>query len=228
MSNNDWILKAEDIRREFRLPDSSLKVLKGISFSLSKGEMLAISGESGVGKSTLLHLLGGLDHPTSGKIQIDGTYLGDQSEERLAHFRNQNIGFVFQFHYLMEDFSALENVMIPMLVNGKKQREAEDQGELLLELVGLSDRKSHRPNQLSGGEQQRVAVARALANEPKIVLADEPSGNLDTATGHRLHDLLFTLNRDRATTFLIATHNKELAHGCHSQFEIVDGRICEH
>ncbi|RKX28100.1 MAG: lipoprotein-releasing system ATP-binding protein LolD [Candidatus Zixiibacteriota bacterium] len=228
MNDNDWILEAEDIHREFRTPEATLKVLQGISLNLSKGETVAVTGASGIGKSTLLHLLGGLDKPTSGEVRIGGTLLGDQSEEKLACFRNRNVGFVFQFHYLMEDFSALENVMIPMLISGRKRRDAENRGELLLKQVGLSNRKSHRPDQLSGGEQQRVAVARALANEPKIVLADEPSGNLDTKTGHQLHDLLFTLNKDSAMSFLIATHNQELAQGCNRQLEIVDGKIREH
>lgn len=227
MNDNDWILEADSLHREFRTPEATLRVLKGITLSVPKGEMLAVTGASGVGKSTLLHLLGGLDKPTSGDVRIGGTSLGPQSEEELARFRNREVGFVFQSHYLMDDFSALENVMIPIMIAGKGRREARDQSELLMELVGLSDRKSHRPNQLSGGEQQRVAVARALANEPQVVLADEPSGNLDTSTGRRLHDLLFRLNRDRATTFLIATHNQELAQRCHRCLEIVDGQISE-
>jgi lipoprotein-releasing system ATP-binding protein len=220
-------LDAIDIHRSFQTPETTLHVLNGISFSMPPGEMVAVTGASGVGKSTLLHLLGGLDRPTSGEVRVNGTTLGKQTEQDLAAFRNRNVGFVFQFHYLLEDFSALENVMIPMLVAGRTRREAAERAELMLELVGLTDRKSHRPTQLSGGEQQRVAVARALANDPRIVLADEPSGDLDIDTGRRLHDLLFRLNQEHGTAFLIATHNRELSAQCSRRFEIVDGKIRE-
>lgn len=159
---------------------------------------------------------------------VAGVPLGAKSETQLAGFRNETIGFVFQFHYLMNDFTALENVMIPQLVMGKKKSEAAERSEQLLSMVGLKDRTSHRPKQLSGGEQQRVAVARALANEPPIVLADEPSGNLDTSTGRRLHDLLFQLNAENDTTFLIATHNRELAERCDTETQIVDGKVFDH
>ena len=153
--------------------------------------MVAVTGASGVGKSTLLHILGGLDRPSKGRVTVSRTSFEGLSEADLARFRNRKVGFVFQFHYLLDDFKALENVMIPMILGGRSHPEAARRGELLLEQVGLKDRMTHRPKQLSGGEQQRVAVARALANEPEIVLADEPSGNLDTATGRKLHDLLF-------------------------------------
>jgi len=225
--NNDIILSATDLHRDFKTPETTLPVLKGISLELARGEMMAVTGASGVGKSTLLHLLGGLDRPTSGEIRINGAVLGNKSERELAWFRNVNVGFVFQFHYLLEDFSALENVMIPLLVAGRKRSEARRKGEQLLEMVGLSDRKSHRPTQLSGGEQQRVAVARALANDPRLVLADEPSGDLDTGTGRMLHDLLFRLNREQQMTILLATHNRELSEGCHRRVAMVDGRISE-
>jgi len=226
MENNS-ILEATDLYRVFKISDTTVNVLSGISITVPKGEMLAVTGASGVGKSTLLHLLGGLDKPTKGEIRIDNELLNNKSEEELSLFRNRNVGFVFQSHYLLEDFNALENVMIPLLIGGKKHSEAAKKGELLLDLVGLTDRKTHRPTQLSGGEQQRVAVARALANDPQIVLADEPSGNLDTDTGRKLHDLLFKLNRDFNTTFLIATHNKELAQGCNRQLKIVGGKLSE-
>lgn len=226
MENNS-ILEATDLYRIFKTSDTTVNVLSGISITVPKGEMLAVTGASGVGKSTLLHLLGGLDKPTKGEIRIDNVLLNNKTEEELSLFRNKNVGFVFQSHYLLEDFSALENVMIPLLMGGKKRTEAAKKGELLLELVGLNDRKTHRPTQLSGGEQQRVAVARALANDPQIVLADEPSGNLDTDTGRKLHDLLFKLNRDFNTTFLIATHNKELAQGCNRQLKIIGGKLSE-
>ena len=227
MNSNDTIVTASNLHRRFQSPETTLHVLRGVSLSVKKGEMIAVTGASGVGKSTLLHLLGGLDRPTEGEVRINDTRLNEKSEKELAAFRNRNVGFVFQFHYLLEDFSALENVMIPMLVAGHRRPEAERQGERLLDLVGLTSRKSHRPTQLSGGEQQRVAVARALANNPRLVLADEPSGDLDTTTGRMLHDLLFQLNREHQTTFLIATHNMELAEGCHRRMKIVNGQVAE-
>lgn len=227
MDSNENILEAEDIHRFFETPETTIEVLRGVSLSVPRGNITAVTGASGVGKSTLLHLLGGLDRPTSGSVRINGVDLGDKTEEELANFRNKYVGFVFQFHYLLEDFSALENTMIPLLVGGKSRQAARKKAELLLELVGLTDRMSHRPTQLSGGEQQRVAVARALANDPAIVLADEPSGNLDTKTGRMLHDLLFELTREHAITFLVATHNRELADGCYREYGIVGGKISE-
>lgn len=223
----DKILTAKDIHRVFKTASTVLPVLRGVSLEIKRREVSAVMGASGVGKSTLLHILGGLDRPTQGEVYINGVSLTEQSEKSLAQFRNRNVGFVFQHHYLMEDFSALENVMIPMLVAGKRRSEAVAQGELLLGLVGLSDRAEHLPRQLSGGEQQRVAVARALANNPEIVLADEPSGNLDTGTGRMLHDLLFDLNSSKGVTFMIATHNLELAERCHRRLEIVEGALRE-
>jgi lipoprotein-releasing system ATP-binding protein len=219
------ILEAVGIQRLFATADGLLQVLKGVDLTISRGEMVAITGVSGVGKSTLLHILGGLDRPTEGQVSLDGVLFSRLTEEERAKTRNQKVGFVFQFHYLLEDFTAIENVMIPMLLAGRKRAEAVKRGELLLEEVGLSSRKNHRPDQLSGGEQQRVAVARALANDPGIVLADEPSGNLDSATGRMLHDLLFRLNSQKSTTFLIATHNQELAERCNRQLHMADGRL---
>ena len=227
MDDKRDILSAFDIHRVFTTPETLLPVLKGVTLEVKRGEVISVTGPSGVGKSTLLHILGGLDHPTRGEVRIAGRSLSGQSEKSLAQFRNKKVGFVFQFHYLLGDFSALENVMIPMLVAGAKKDIALAQGELLLEQVGLKDRRGHLPRQLSGGEQQRVAVARALANQPEIVLADEPSGNLDTETGRKLHDLLFRLNSANGTTFLIATHNKELAECCQRQVRMVDGKVLE-
>ncbi len=227
IGTEDYILSAKEIHREFRTTDTVLPVLKGIDLDIKSRETVAVTGASGVGKSTLLHILGGLDRPTSGEVTVKGVSLSGQSEKALAIFRNEKIGFVFQFHYLMEDFSALENVMIPIMVAGVGNKDAIGKAELLLKLVGLKDRMEHRPHQLSGGEQQRVAVARALANDPEIVLADEPSGNLDTATGRKLHDLLFELNSDQGITFLIATHNQELANKCARNLELVDGRMVD-
>ena len=227
MDDKRDILSAFDIHRVFTTPETLLPVLKGVTLEVKRGEVISVTGPSGVGKSTLLHILGGLDQPTRGEVRIAGRSLSGQSEKSLAQFRNKKVGFVFQFHYLLGDFSALENVMIPMLVAGTKKEIALAQGELLLEQVGLKDRRGHLPRQLSGGEQQRVAVARALANQPEIVLADEPSGNLDTETGRKLHDLLFRLNSANGTTFLIATHNKELAECCQRQVRMVDGKVLE-
>lgn len=224
---NNTILKADNIHREFQTVENSLLVLKGLDLELKIKETAAVIGASGVGKSTLLHILGGLDKPTEGKVYINGESLSGKSEKNLARFRNEQVGFVFQFHYLMEDFSALENVMIPLLVAGRNKKDAIGKGELLLEQVGLKDRRYHRPNQLSGGEQQRVAVARSLANDPKLVLADEPSGNLDTATGRKLHELLMRIKEEHSMTMLIATHNLELAKQCDRVLEIKDGIIEE-
>ncbi|MBD3401873.1 ATP-binding cassette domain-containing protein [candidate division GN15 bacterium] len=226
-SENGPVLTAREVEKTFSTPDKLLPVLKGIDLELAQGEVVAVTGASGVGKSTLLHILGGLDRPTRGEITILGTAINRQSEKALARFRNHRIGFVFQFHYLLDDFSALENVMIPMILADTPRAEARQRGELLLEQVGLQDRTSHRPRQLSGGEQQRVAVARALANAPEIVLADEPTGNLDTTTGRALHDLLLRLNSRNKITFLIATHNEELANGCNRRLTMVDGRVFE-
>ena len=227
MVENGVILSAKDVTRDFQTMTSTLSVLKGVNIDLHAKETAAITGASGVGKSTLLHILGGLDKPTAGKVSLAGEPLQNKSEQELARFRNKKVGFVFQFHYLLEDFSALENVMIPMLVADKSKSDAKRNAETLLELVGLKDRNDHRSTQLSGGEQQRVAVARALANNPEIVIADEPSGNLDIATGRKLHELMMQLNAEQNITFLIATHNQELSQLCQRHFTINDGKIIE-
>lgn len=224
---NDRFLQARAVCRSFETSEGLLEVLKGVNLDVSKGSMIAITGESGVGKSTLLHILGGLDRPTKGSVAIDNEPLADKSESCLAAYRNRTIGFVFQHHYLLADFSALENVMMPALIMGKDKKEAESIAELLLDDVGLTSRKNHRPNQLSGGEQQRVAVARALINNPGIVLADEPSGNLDTKTGEKLHRLLNDLNRSRGTTIVVATHNKDLAASCDRTIRLANGCLDE-
>ncbi|MBN1213771.1 MAG: ABC transporter ATP-binding protein, partial [candidate division Zixibacteria bacterium] len=205
MDKPEKILTAVDIRRDFKTPEAVISVLKGVNLDIQQGDMAVVTGPSGVGKSTLLHILGGLDKPTGGEVRIGEISFDGMSEKELARLRTKKVGFVFQNHYLLDDFNALENVMIPLLLDGARTNEALGRGELLLEQVGLINRRYHRPGQLSGGEQQRVAVARALANNPWVVLADEPSGNLDTATGRKLHELLFSLNRDKSITFLIAT-----------------------
>lgn len=219
------LLEARGVKRDFDTSEGPLAVLKGVELSLNRGEMVAVVGHSGVGKSTLLHILGGLDKPTEGEVEINGRSFEKMDESGLAMFRNSHIGFVFQHHYLLDDFTALENVMIPALIAGNNKKTAQLRAEQLLEAVGLINRKNHRPQQLSGGEQQRVAVARALVNRPGIVLADEPSGNLDVETGRKLHKLLADLNKSDGTTFLIATHNRELAHICNRVVELKEGRI---
>lgn len=227
MEMSETILSATDVYREFPTSKGSIEVLKGVSLEIGRGRMAAVTGASGVGKSTLLQILGGLDRPTRGSVQIANQTISGLSETALARFRNRTVGFVFQFHYLMDDFTALENVMMPLLIAGENRQRAAEQAELALGEVGLRDRTTHRPKELSGGEQQRVAVARALVNQPQIVLADEPSGNLDTTTGRKLHDLLFRINSETGTSFVIATHNRELAAECNFELRLLDGRIAE-
>jgi len=202
-----------------------LTVLDGVEIGVAPGEAVAIVGASGAGKSTLLHLLGGLDRPTSGEVWLGERSLSRLDDRELAAIRNLQIGFVFQFHHLLREFSALENVMLPMLVAGVVNGEAERRALELLGQVGLSARASHRPAQLSGGEQQRVAVARALANQPRVVLADEPSGNLDTHTSEQLHDLFFRLRAEFGVALVIATHNRELADRADRILVIKEGQL---
>ena len=190
---------------------TELTVLDGVELQVKAGEAVAIIGASGAGKSTLLHLLGGLDEPTAGEVRIAGRGLGDLAGPELAAFRNEVIGFVFQFHHLLREFTAVENVMMPLLIGGAERPWARERAMALLDEVGLAARASHRPTELSGGEQQRVAVARALANSPALVLADEPSGNLDAHTSDRLHDLFFRLREEHGVALVLATHNRELA-----------------
>ncbi len=216
-------LVARGIRRSFKTAEGTLEVLRGIDLTINRGEMTAVIGESGVGKSTLLHILGGLDIPSDGTVEIGGEQFFAKNEKEMAAYRNEHIGFVFQYHYLLEDFTALENVMLPALIAGDSVASATERSEQLLSDVGLTDRMKHRPYQLSGGELQRVAVSRALANNPQIVLADEPSGNLDVRTGERLHSLLADLNRSRGITFLIATHNVDLTRSCGRVVKLENG-----
>jgi len=201
------MLKATAITKKF----GPLNVLKGVNISIEKGEMVSIVGSSGAGKSTLLHILGTLDSPDSGEIEIDGQLLNKLSSSQLASFRNQHIGFIFQFHHLLPEFDALENVCIPGWIANNPREQVKKRAIELLGILGLGDRIHHKPNELSGGEQQRVAVARALINEPLIVFADEPTGNLDSNNARELHQLFTQINQDFGTTFLIVTHNEELA-----------------
>jgi lipoprotein-releasing system ATP-binding protein len=205
-------LEARNLRKHFVGGDGSeLKILQGVELRVEPGEVVAIIGASGVGKSTLLQLLGALDRPTEGEVLVGGRSLADMDVEALAEIRNRYMGFVFQFHHLLRDFSALENVSMPSRIGGTPPGEALERAMELLGAVGLSDRAHHLPTQLSGGEQQRVAVARALANEPLVLLADEPSGNLDGSTSQELHDLLFDLREQEGTSMVLVTHNLELA-----------------
>jgi lipoprotein-releasing system ATP-binding protein len=205
--------------------DQRLHVLKGLDIEVREGEIAVIIGPSGSGKSTLLHLLGGLDRPSSGKVIVDDHDLGVLTDDELAAFRNKTLGFIFQFHHLLPEFTALENVAMPALIRGEKFDEARGRAVTLLEEVGLSERVEHKPNELSGGEQQRVAVARALMNNPTLVLADEPSGNLDEDNSQKLHQLLSDLAQKMGLSFVIATHNLDLTKRAHRVLQLVDGRL---
>ena len=206
---------------------SELRVLQGVDLRIQVGDAVSVTGASGAGKSTLLHLLGALDRPTSGEVFVDGTPLSGQDDEAICRIRNHHIGFVFQFHHLLRDFTALENVMMPRLIAGHARPTAEDGARHLLESVGLGERLQHRPWQLSGGEQQRVAVARALANDPVVLLADEPSGNLDHRTSEQLHDLLFQLKDEHHLTMVLVTHNRALAARANRILRLENGMLTE-
>lgn len=203
----------------------SLKVLNGVDLKITKGKIVSIIGKSGAGKSTLLHIMGTLDVPDKGTLRIEGQTLNALKEKDLAIFRNKKIGFIFQFHHLLDEFTALDNVCIPALIQGLNKKVAEEKALKLLTLLGLKDRADHKPSQLSGGEQQRVAVARALINEPAVVFADEPTGNLDNANSKDLHDLFVQLRDQLGQTFVIVTHNNELARLSDEVFLMVDGKI---
>jgi lipoprotein-releasing system ATP-binding protein len=203
----------------------SLTVVNEVSLSIAKGELVAITGASGAGKSSLLHLMGALDLPDAGSVLIDGVDLFSLSSRKQATFRNEKIGFVFQFHHLLPEFSALENVAMPLWIARKDKKEALLEAAKMLEIVGLSSRVSHKPSALSGGEQQRVAIARALVNKPSIIMADEPTGNLDSANAEAIHQLFVQLRKELSQTFVLVTHNKELAALADRNLEMRDGRI---
>lgn len=223
------VLEARGLRKVYVGGDGNLiEVLSGVDFAIDRGEFVAIVGASGTGKSTLLHLLGALDEPTAGDIRLDGESYADQSAERLAEIRNRKLGFVFQFHHLLREFSALENVMLPLLISGADDAAARSKAEVLLASVGLAGRMTHRPAALSGGEQQRVAVARALATDPLVVLADEPSGNLDHHNSERLHELFATLAREFETALVVVTHNRLLAARADRVLAMEEGRLVAH
>jgi len=220
-------IRAREVYKSFQVGGGTVEVLKGVDLNVEKGEFVAIVGPSGVGKSTLLHLLGALDRPTAGEILYEDVSLGRLDNGQLASFRNQTVGFIFQFHHLLPEFTALENVMMPLLVARRKRAQAQDIAASLLREVGLEPRLSHRPPELSGGELQRVAIARALATGPKVILADEPTGNLDTKTGDAAFELLRRLNRERGLTLIMVTHNEGLARRSDRIIAMLDGRIVE-
>jgi lipoprotein-releasing system ATP-binding protein len=215
------MLRATNLEKSY----GDLAVLKGIDLEINKGEVVAIVGASGAGKSTLLHILGTLDTPDKGKVFIQDKDVFSQSSKNLAAFRNKSIGFVFQFHNLLPEFTAIENVMIPGLIGQGEEKQVRERASSLLAMLGLNERKDHKPSELSGGEQQRVAVARAMINSPDLILADEPSGNLDSQNAIDLHNLFFRLRKDVGQTFVIVTHNQELARMSDRKIELKDGRI---
>ena len=220
------ILEAQGLRKLYRGGDGApIEVLSDVDLAVARGEFVAIVGASGSGKSTLLHLLGALDTPTSGQVRLDGLVYGEQTAVALAAVRNRKIGFVFQFHHLLREFSALENVMMPLLIAGEAESRARSRAEELLAAVGLAGRMTHRPSQLSGGEQQRAAVARALAADPRVVLADEPSGNLDHGNSERLHELFARLAREFETALVVVTHNRLLAGRADRVLSLEGGRL---
>jgi len=220
-------VSVRDLTKVFVHSGRTIEVLRGLNFDLRAGEMASVVGASGVGKSTLLHVLGTLDTATSGKITFDGVDVTAMSDARLAEFRNNEIGFVFQFHHLLPEFTALENAMMPGLILRLPRGEASARAAAMLRRLGLGERMSHRPGELSGGEQQRVALARALLLRPRLLLADEPTGNLDTKTGREMHELFFELNRELEMTILIVTHNDELAARTPRRLRMADGVIVE-
>ena len=221
----DALLSVMDVAKSYPTANGSLQVLDDITLEVARGEFVAIVGESGSGKSTLLHVLGTLDRPDSGVVLVDGLDAFAKSDTELAKFRNRHVGFVFQFHHLLPEFSAVENVAMPALIQQRPLESVRGRAEALLDSLGLADRFNHRPAQLSGGEQQRVAVARALMNEPALVLADEPSGNLDLRNAELLHDQLVKLCRDLGQTFVVVTHNSTLAAHADRVMELVGGHL---
>ena len=222
------VLEAYDIAKTYRGGDgSTLHILNGVNLSVKRGEMIAIVGESGAGKSTLLHVIGALDRPTRGYVLIGGEPINDRTDDELATIRNRKVGFVFQYHHLLREFTALENVMMPLRIAGATVPKAQSRAEELLARVGLSGRMHHRPSELSGGEQQRTAVARALAVDPAVVLADEPTGNLDHRNGDRLHEVFAQLARDLEIGLVVVTHNRSLAARADRALLLEDGRLVD-
>ncbi|MFQ5655972.1 MAG: ABC transporter ATP-binding protein [Candidatus Methylomirabilales bacterium] len=220
-------IQVGDLHKSFRMGGEELHILKGVNLTVRRGEFLAVVGPSGVGKSTLLHILGGLDRPTAGEVYYGGTEVSRLSEGELAAFRNKTVGFVFQFHHLLPEFSALENTMMPALIGRRPAASAREKAEAILHRVGLGERLQHRPGELSGGEQQRVAIGRALVLSPDALLADEPTGNLDSKTGQAIFDLLRGLNREQGLTVVVVTHNEGFARRTDRMLRMADGQLWE-
>ena len=227
MNRAESILQVKGLYKHFGSGERRVDVLRGIDLTLEGQESIAVVGASGVGKSTLLHILGTLERPSDGEVTYEGVNIFDFQEQQLAAYRNRTIGFVFQFHHLLSEFTALENCMLPALIGRKNKRESKERAEFILDLVGLSHRLQHRVGELSGGEQQRVAVARALVLNPKVLLADEPTGNLDTNSSRNIHELLLSLNQEQNVSLVVVTHNMELAGMMQRQLQMKDGLLNE-
>jgi lipoprotein-releasing system ATP-binding protein len=219
------MININNLNKTFIKDGNKIEVLKELNLTIPRGHSLAILGVSGAGKSTLIHILGTLDHPTSGTVLFDDVNVFEWDKKKISEFRNKTIGFVFQFHNLLPEFNSLENTMMPALIHGVSYRKAKERAEAILNEVGLGDRMTHKPGELSGGEQQRVAVARALIMEPEIILADEPTGNLDSETGKKIEDILLDLNRTKQITLVVVTHNKSLADRMSQSIGLRDGKI---
>jgi lipoprotein-releasing system ATP-binding protein len=222
------MIRLENLSKTFIKDGNKIEVLRGLNFEINKGDSLAVLGVSGAGKSTLIHILGTLDHPTDGHLYMNSVNVFDWDEKKISSFRNSTIGFIFQFNNLLPEFNALENTMMPALIGGKNRREAKNRATRLLAEVGLEHRILHKPGELSGGEQQRVAIARALVMDPEILLADEPTGNLDTETGKKIEDILINLNETKKITLVIVTHNKLLAERMSRRIGLRDGKIYDY
>ena len=219
------VIVTRGLEKSYAMGSGVVMALSGVDLEVDHGEMVAVMGVSGAGKTTLLHILGALDRPTKGEVILEGKSLSERTEIELARLRNQHVGFVFQFHHLLPEFSGLENVMIPGLLQGARKKEVEQQAKELLSRMGLAERWNHRPGELSGGEQQRVAIARALINNPSVILADEPTGNLDSSTAETIFELLREINEKNRQTILVATHNRSMAEKMDRVIAVVDGKI---
>ncbi len=232
LSNNKYLLSVENLKKKYSTDRESLEILKGINLGVQPNESISITGESGSGKSTLLNMIGGLDNFDSGIVEISGESIANLNEDELAFFRNRKIGFIFQQHYLLDEFNTLENVMIPYLINDFNKNRAKKRAMELLTIVGLEDRVSHYPNELSGGERQRVAIARAFVNSPSLILADEPTGNLDRATSSKVLELLFSMTKNRVVegydfSLIVVTHSKEVAAMANRHYNLANGVLVE-